>query len=55
MPSITRRSAPQADRRSEIETRVLDATHRLPAEGASFTELGVQRIADEAHVGGSTF
>lgn len=55
MPSITRRSAPQPDRRSAVETRVLDATQRLLADGASFTELGVQRIADEARVGRSTF
>jgi hypothetical protein len=29
MPSITRRSAPQPDRRSAVEARVLDATQRL--------------------------
>jgi AcrR family transcriptional regulator len=34
---------------------VLDATQRLLASGASFTELGVQRIADEAGVARSSF
>jgi AcrR family transcriptional regulator len=34
---------------------VLDAVHRLLVGGASFTELGVQRIADEAGVARSSF
>ena len=33
----------------------MDAVKRLLAAGASFTELGVQRIADEAGVARSTF
>jgi len=34
---------------------VLQAVQRLLADGASFTELGVQRIADEAGVARSSF
>ncbi|MFK3981644.1 TetR/AcrR family transcriptional regulator [Micromonospora sp. NPDC050397] len=54
MPSITRRATDPA-RRATIENQILAATERLLAEGASFTELGVQRIAAEAGVARSTF
>ncbi|MDG4787414.1 TetR/AcrR family transcriptional regulator [Micromonospora sp. WMMD1102] len=55
MPSITRRRAPDPDRRASVEAQVLAATERLLVEGASFTELGVQRIASAAGVARSTF
>ncbi|MGI5150424.1 TetR/AcrR family transcriptional regulator [Plantactinospora sp. CA-294935] len=55
MPSITRRRAPDPDRRASVEAQVLAATERLLVEGASFTELGVQRIAATAGVARSTF
>ncbi|MBF9134323.1 TetR/AcrR family transcriptional regulator [Plantactinospora sp. S1510] len=55
MPSVTRRRAPNPDRRASVETQVLAATERLLVEGASFTDLGVQRIAAEAGVARSTF
>ncbi|AVT35304.1 TetR/AcrR family transcriptional regulator [Plantactinospora sp. BB1] len=55
MPSITRRRAPDPDRRATVEAQVLAATERLLAEGTSFTELGVQRIAEAAGVARSTF
>lgn len=54
MPSITRRASDPA-RRASIENQILAATERLLAEGASFTALGVQRIAAEAGVARSTF
>lgn len=54
MPSITRRALDPA-RRASVEAQILAATERLLAEGASFTELGVQRIAAEAGVARSTF
>ncbi|GAA1996670.1 TetR family transcriptional regulator [Microbacterium ulmi] len=54
MASITRRPA-TAKRRASAEAEILAATHRLLTAGSSFTELGVQRIADEAGVARSTF
>ena len=53
MPSITRRS-PSAGRRVSAEERILATAERLLAEGVSFTELGLQRIAAEAGVARST-
>lgn len=55
MPSVTRRSSTGADRRAAVEARIIDATGQLLADGASFTELGVQRIAAEAGIARSTF
>jgi AcrR family transcriptional regulator len=55
MPSITRRRAVDPDRRASVEAQILATTERLLAGGASFTELGVQRIAAEAGVARSTF
>lgn len=55
MPSITRRRSEAADRRGGVETQILDTVARLLAEGAGFTELGVQRIAAESGVARSTF
>jgi len=53
MPSITRHSAPTSSR-ATAEERILATTERLLAEGASFTELGLQRIAAAAGVARST-
>jgi AcrR family transcriptional regulator len=53
--SITRRPAADPSRRAAVEADVLAATERLLADGATFTELGVQRIAAEAGVARSTF
>jgi AcrR family transcriptional regulator len=44
-----------ADRRVEAQSRLLEATERLLADGASFTELGVQRITDAAGMSRSAF
>lgn len=55
MASITRRRSGNSDRRGSVETQILATTERLLAEGSSFTELGVQRIAAEAGVARSTF
>ncbi|HEV7710272.1 MAG TPA: helix-turn-helix domain-containing protein [Asanoa sp.] len=55
MASITRRPAADPSRRAAVEADVLAATERLLADGATFTELGVQRIAAEAGVARSTF
>jgi AcrR family transcriptional regulator len=56
MPSVTRK--PQANRRERrelIERRLLDATERLMADGASFTELSVDRLATEAGISRASF
>ncbi|MEE6260865.1 TetR/AcrR family transcriptional regulator [Plantactinospora sonchi] len=55
MPSVTRRRTPDPARHATIEAQILAATERLLAQGASFTDLGVQRIAAEAGVARSTF
>src|SRR5271168_2650179 len=60
MPSVTRR--PQANReqerqqrREQLERRLLDATERLMCDGASFTELSVDRLATEAGISRASF
>jgi TetR/AcrR family transcriptional regulator, ethionamide resistance regulator len=55
MASVTRPRSRQLKRRAEIEAAVLAATERLLADGANFTELGVQRIVAEAGVARSSF
>lgn len=55
MPSITRRTRSNTERRAEVENRLLETTVRLLAEGESITEVGVQRIAAEAGVARSSF
>lgn len=55
MPSVTRRLAAGAKRRSDIDAKILTTTERLLADGASFTELSMQRLAAEAGVARSTF
>ena len=51
MPSVTRRpQANRQERRERFERQLLDATDRLMADGASFTELSVDRLATEAGV-----
>jgi AcrR family transcriptional regulator len=54
VPSITRPRR-NAERREEIEQNLLRAVEALLAEGWSFTELSVQRIAEEAGIPRSTF
>jgi AcrR family transcriptional regulator len=56
MPSVTRKSqAKRGERREQIERRLLDATERLMGDGASFTELSVDRLAGEASMSRATF
>lgn len=55
MPSVTRRAAAGANRRAVVEAKILMATEQLLVGGASFTELGVQRLAAEAGIARSTF
>lgn len=56
MPSVTRKpQANREERRQEIERQLLDATDRLMSEGASFTELSVDRLATEAGISRASF
>jgi AcrR family transcriptional regulator len=56
MPSVTRKpQAKRQQRREQIERLLLDATERLMAGGASFTELSVDRLATEAGISRASF
>ncbi|TRW79857.1 TetR/AcrR family transcriptional regulator [Mycolicibacterium sp. 018/SC-01/001] len=56
MPSVTRKQqATREHRREDIERRLLDATERLMRDGASFTELSVDRLATEAGMSRANF
>ncbi|MGA9490462.1 MAG: TetR/AcrR family transcriptional regulator [Mycobacterium sp.] len=56
MPSVTRKPhARRQERREQIERRLLDATERLMRDGASFTELSVDRLAGEAGMSRANF
>jgi TetR/AcrR family transcriptional regulator, ethionamide resistance regulator len=49
-PQVTRQQ-----RREHMERRLLDATERLMSEGASFTELSVDRLSTEAGMSRASF
>jgi AcrR family transcriptional regulator len=56
MPSVTRKpQATRQQRREQMERRLLDATERLMRDGASFTELSVDRLATEAGISRASF
>jgi TetR/AcrR family transcriptional regulator, ethionamide resistance regulator len=56
MPSVTRRpQAKRQERREQLELRLLDATERLMRDGASFTELSVDRLSTEAGMSRASF
>lgn len=56
MPSVTRRpQTKRQERREQIERRLLEATERLMRDGASFTELSVDRLATEAGMSRANF
>jgi TetR/AcrR family transcriptional regulator, ethionamide resistance regulator len=60
MPSVTRkpqvnRERGRQQRREQIERRLLDATERLMRDGASFTELSVDRLATAAGMSRASF
>ena len=55
MPTVTKSKASGRQRREAIEADVLRAVEKLMAEGYSYTELPVQRIAEEAGIARSTF
>lgn len=56
MPSVTRKAqAKREERREQIERQLLDATDRLMADGTSFTELSVDKLATEAGISRASF
>jgi AcrR family transcriptional regulator len=56
MPSVTRKpQTKRQERREQIERRLLDATERLMRDGASFTELSVDRLSSEAGMSRANF
>lgn len=56
MASVTRKpQANREERRGQIERQLLDATDRLMADGTSFTELSVDRLATEAGISRASF
>jgi AcrR family transcriptional regulator len=56
MPSVTRTGkASRQDRRESLERRLFEATEHLVSEGASYTELSVERLAAQAGISRSTF
>ncbi|MGW0160560.1 TetR/AcrR family transcriptional regulator [Mycobacterium sp. NPDC003323] len=56
MTRATRKpQANRQERRQQIERQLLDATDRLMADGASFTELSVDRLATEAGISRASF
>jgi len=55
MATLSRRPEPVSAKRAEIEARVLAATEALLAEGASFTELNIERIATRAGISRTAF
>lgn len=56
MPSVTRPGqASRQDRRESMERRLFEATEHLINQGASFTELSVERLAAQAGISRSTF
>src|SRR5271169_3221789 len=60
MPSVTRKPLAQREharqqRREQMERRLLDATERLMRDGASYTELSVDRLSTEAGISRASF
>lgn len=56
MPSVTRKpQAKREERREQVERQLLEATDRLMADGTSFTELSVDRLATEAGISRAGF
>jgi AcrR family transcriptional regulator len=56
VPSVTRKpQAKRQERQEQIERQLLDATERLMADGTSFTELSVDRLATEAGISRASF
>ncbi len=55
MATLVPRLMPEAERRADVEGKLLAATERLFASGLGFAELSVERLAAEAGIARSTF
>lgn len=55
MASLSRRTGAQSSRRAAVEASVVEATEVLLNEGASFGELGIERIATRAGISRTAF
>jgi TetR/AcrR family transcriptional regulator, ethionamide resistance regulator len=56
MPSVTRKpQVTRQQRREQLERLLLNATERLMRDGASFTELSVDRLSTEAGISRASF
>ncbi|MDP4603418.1 MAG: TetR/AcrR family transcriptional regulator [Solirubrobacteraceae bacterium] len=55
MAATSRQSSAPTAKRAAIEAALLDATEALLAEGASFADLGVERIATQAGITRTAF
>jgi TetR/AcrR family transcriptional regulator, ethionamide resistance regulator len=55
MASLSRRTQAQTSRRAEAEASVVEATEALLDEGASYAELGIERIATRAGISRTAF
>jgi AcrR family transcriptional regulator len=55
MATLSRRPEPTSAKRAQIEARVLEATEALLAEGATYSELSIERIATRAGISRTAF
>jgi TetR/AcrR family transcriptional regulator, ethionamide resistance regulator len=55
MATVSRRPEPTSAKRAQIEARVLEATEALLAEGATYSELSIERIATRAGISRTAF
>jgi AcrR family transcriptional regulator len=55
MASLSRRTEAQNSKRAAVERNVVEATEALLAEGASYAELGIERIATRAGISRTAF
>jgi TetR/AcrR family transcriptional regulator, ethionamide resistance regulator len=53
--TLSRRPEPTSAKRAQIEARVLEATEALLSEGASYTDLSIERIATRAGISRTAF
>lgn len=55
MASLSRRTEAQSSKRAAVEAAVLEATEVLLDEGASYSDLGIERIATRAGISRTAF
>ena len=55
MATLSRRTEAQSSKRAAVQARVLEATEALLSEGASFADLGIERIATRAGISRTAF